>query len=169
MEHKNKDIKVTKDFLNKDKFDSITNTVTSTNFPWFYQHEQNPNAKDGFFFSHKIYADDIVNSSNYDSMIVGCLKPRINYSSLVRVQINLLTRTDKPRKSILHRDFDKQPNMTTGIYYLNESNGYTEFESGEMIKSIPNMYVEFPTNLKHRAISQTDVDCRCVINLNYYK
>ena len=44
MEHKNKDIKVTKDFLDKDKFNNITNTVSSTSFPWFYQHEQNPNA-----------------------------------------------------------------------------------------------------------------------------
>lgn len=168
MQHKNKDIKVTKDFLDKNKFDSITKIVVSTYFPWFYQHEQNPNAKDGFFFSHKLYAHDVVNSANYDSIVVNCLKPRINYSSLVRAQVNLLTRTDKPRRSILHRDFDNQ-HMTTAILYLNESNGYTEFESGEMIKSIPNMYVEFPTNLKHRAVSQTDVDCRCVINLNYYK
>jgi hypothetical protein len=169
MLHKNKDIKVTKDFLEKKEFNIIRNIITSTNFPWFYQHEQNPNAKDGFFFSHKVYGQDSINSTNYEPIIQNRLKRRINYTSLVRVQINLLTRADKPRKSIFHRDYDNQPNMTTGIYYINESNGYTEFESGEKIKSIPNMYVEFPTNIKHRAVSQTDVDCRCVINLNYYK
>ena len=31
------------------------------------------------------------------------------------------------------------------------------------------MFVEFPINLKHRAVSQTDADIGVVLNLNYYK
>ena len=68
----------------------------------------------------------------------------------------------------MHRD-NNNNTVTTGLFYLNNNNGYTEFESGEKIKSISNMYVEFPVKLKHRAVSQTDVDCRTVLNLNYLK
>ena len=50
MQHLNKDIKVTKDFLLKNDFDNIFRLASSSDFSWFYQPEHNPNAKDGFFF-----------------------------------------------------------------------------------------------------------------------
>ena len=167
MQHLNKDIKVTKDFLSKNEFDNIFQLISSSDFSWFYQKEQNPNAKDGFFFSHKLYDNDAINSDHFNR-IMNSLKMRIKYTSLIRAQVNLLTRTDKPRRSIMHRDFNNDI-TTTGLFYLNDNNGYTEFESGEKIKSISNMYVEFPVKLKHRAVSQTDMDCRAVLNLNYLK
>jgi hypothetical protein len=167
MEHKNKDIKVFKNFLIESEFKNIVQLVVSESFSWFYQKEQNPNCKDGFFFSHKLYENDIMNSSYFDR-IINPFKKKINYTSLIRAQINLLTRSDKPRRSIMHRD-NNNDTITTGLFYLNNNNGYTEFESGEKIKSISNMYVEFPVKLKHRAVSQTDVDCRTVLNLNYLK
>jgi len=167
MQHLNKDIKVTKDFLLKNDFDNIFRLASSSDFSWFYQPEHNPNAKDGFFFSHCVYNRDRVNSDHYDR-IIGPLARRIKYNCLARVFVNFLTRSDTPRRAIFHRDFDDE-RMTTGILYLNETNGYTEFETGEKIKSIPNMYVEFPTRLKHRGVSQTDKDGRIIINLNYYK
>tara|TARA_R100000742_G_C4279310_1_gene103542 strand:- start:1774 stop:2277 length:504 start_codon:yes stop_codon:yes gene_type:complete len=167
VEHKNKDIKVTKDFLSKHEFDNIFGLISGSDFSWFYQQEQNPNSKDGFFFSHKIYDNDHSNSNHFNR-IMNPLKMRIQYTSLIRAQINLLTRSDKPRRSIMHRDFNNDT-ITTGLFYLNDNNGYTEFESGEKIKSISNMYVEFPVKLKHRAVSQTDIDCRAVLNLNYLK
>jgi len=167
MEHKNKDIKVTKNFLMKNEFDFISKIITGSDFSWFYQKEQNAHAKDGFFFSHILYSFDHINSDNFNNIITP-LSRRIGYESLRRCIINLITRSDVPRRSIFHRDFDDD-RLTTGILYINNNNGYTEFETGEKIKCISNMYVEFPCKLKHRSISQTDVDARCVINLNYYK
>tara|TARA_R100000656_G_C3938731_1_gene126276 strand:- start:141 stop:644 length:504 start_codon:yes stop_codon:yes gene_type:complete len=167
VQHLNKDIKVTKDFLLKNEFDNIFRLASGSDFSWFYQQEQNPNSKDGFFFSHKLYNNDTINSNHFNR-IMNPLKMRIQYTSLIRGQINLLTRSDKPRRSIMHRDFNNDT-ITTGLFYLNETNGYTEFETGEKIKSISNMYVEFPAKLKHRAVSQTDKDGRIIINLNYLK
>ena len=69
MEHKNKDIKVFKNFLIESEFKNIVQLVVSEGFSWFYQKEQNPNCKDGFFFSHKLYENDIMNSSYFDRII----------------------------------------------------------------------------------------------------
>jgi hypothetical protein len=167
MNQNNKEIKVIKNFLLIEDFNIVKNIITSYNFSWFYQKEQNLNAKDGFFFSHKLYDEDIVNSSNFNS-IINPFKKRLQYKCLRRCVINLLTRGDIPRRSIFHRDLEDE-RVTTGILYINENNGYTEFETGEKIKSIPNMYVEFSSKLKHRAVSQTDIERRMVINFNYYK
>ena len=59
-------------------------------------------------------------------------------------------------------------NMTTGIYYLNTCNGYTEFEYGTIVNSVANRFVSFPGNTLHRGVSQTDTKARIVINFNYW-
>jgi hypothetical protein len=59
--------------------------------------------------------------------------------------------------------------FTTSILYINTNNGYTELESGEKIESVANRLVSFPTNIKHRGVSQTDEQTRVLLNFNYLK
>ena len=61
------------------------------------------------------------------------------------------------------------PFMTTGIYYVNGNDGYTEFETGDKVKSVANRFVKFPSDIKHRGVSQVDTKVRCVLNLNYFE
>ena len=58
--------------------------------------------------------------------------------------------------------------MTTGIYYVNTCNGYTEFEDGTIVNSVENRFVSFPGTTLHRGVSQTDTKARIVINFNYW-
>ena len=58
--------------------------------------------------------------------------------------------------------------MRTGILYLNTCDGYTEFEDGKIVESVANRFIEFPTNTKHRGVSQLDTDFRFVVNFNYF-
>ena len=58
--------------------------------------------------------------------------------------------------------------MTTGIYYVNTCNGYTEFEDGTIVNSVENRFVSFPGKTLHRGVSQTDTKARIVINFNYW-
>ena len=58
--------------------------------------------------------------------------------------------------------------MKTGILYLNTNDGYTEFEDGKIVNSVANRFVEFPSNILHRGVSQTDTEWRSVINFNYF-
>ena len=48
-----------------------------------------------------------------------------------------------------------------------ENNGYTEFKNGEIVNSVQNRLVSFPTHMSHRAMGQTDKDQRIVLNFNY--
>ena len=57
--------------------------------------------------------------------------------------------------------------ITTAILYLNTNNGYTEFKSGDKVKSVSNRVVVFDSNLKHRTVTCTDQKTRIVINFNY--
>ena len=54
------------------------------------------------------------------------------------------------------------------IFYLNTNNGYTEFENGEIVKCEENTLVTFDSQIKHRAVSQTDTKQRVVVNINYF-
>ena len=50
---------------------------------------------------------------------------------------------------------------------MNSNNGYTEFETGEKVKSESNTAVIFDTNIKHRGVPATDTDRRMVIKVSY--
>ena len=80
-----------------------------------------------------------------------------------------MAKNDTSKFSDYHIDLEdvKSDIMTTAIFYLNTNNGATEFKSGEGIDSIKNRLVVFPKNTYHRAVSQTDMDKRIVLNFNY--
>ena len=58
--------------------------------------------------------------------------------------------------------------MTTGIYYVNSNDGYTEFEDGKIVNSIANRMILFRSDRLHRGVSQLDAQVRCVINFNFF-
>ena len=93
---------------------------------------------------------------------------KISFIALHRIKANL--EPIKPKRSYSHYHCDVNcSTMTTGIYYINTNDGYTEFETGEKIMSVANRFVKFPSNLKHRGVSQLDTKARCVLNLNYFE
>ena len=79
----------------------------------------------------------------------------------------------EPYISDYHSDYSDERGtcdyMTTGIYYINTCDGYTEFEDGTITECIANRLVKFPANLKHRGVSQTDARVKSVINLNFFE
>ena len=86
------------------------------------------------------------------------------YKKLNRVKANLVVRTSKNIEHGMHTD---QPKGKTGIFYINNCNGYTKFEKGEKIYSEENKYIEFNSKIKHSGASCTDEKIRIVINFNY--
>ena len=111
---------------------------------------------------------------------------KLGIESILRIKANLEGWKPKPYYSTFHVDngvpedtclartannvFEDRlvSNMTTGIYYLNTCNGYTEFEDGTIVNSVANRFVSFPGNTLHRGVSQTDTKARIVINFNYW-
>ena len=150
--------------------------IDSPNFEWYLQKEQVMETADGCLLSHLIYEENVPRSAAFGP-ITEIFQDYLKYLSLCRITVNLLLKQKNPSISSFHTDFVKagepdektKSKITTAIFYLNTNNGYTEFESGDRIDCVRNRLVMFPTNILHRAIGQTDVNYRIVLNFNFIK
>lgn len=168
-------MKIYKNFLNKESFLNIKDTLLSYDFPWFLNLKVvsekdsllNSKLKNyDFQFCHIFYIDQKINSQYYN--LIAPLIDKIKPKSLLKIKANLLTKTHKHMEHGYHVDFNDKK-ITTGIFYLDDSNGYTKFKNGKKIKSSSNTYVEFNSSLEHTGATQTDEKTRLVINFNYFK
>lgn len=167
-------MKIEDNFLTKHEFDRIKNLVMSFDFPWFFNKiiDYDDETHNYFQFTHLFYSQGLVRSKFFDEFTP--VINRLKLFSLLRMKLNLLTRTENMVINQFHVDEsqltkNQLKNWTTSILYINNNNGYTEFEDGTKIESVANRLVTFPANIKHRGTSCTDEKTRIVLNLNYYK
>jgi len=158
-------MKIYKNFLPKDIFKKLKNTMMGEYFPWYFNdYVSNFQKENNFQFTFRFINDgDYVCWGEWKNIIIPVLQ-KINHKKINRVKANLIVRTNKIIEHGFHTD---QDNGTTGILYLDNSNGYTKFENGKKIKSEENKYVEFNSTLKHTGSSCIDEKRRVVINFNY--
>ena len=176
-------IRLTDDFLTKAEYKVLFDTLFFQEFPWHY-NEYKVNVKNGeteaienfqfvhpFFRAENHYGGLIHKKSEYFNLILPILS-RIEYIGLYRIKANMQPLFKEPYISDYHTDYSDEhgacDHMTTGIYYLNTCNGYTEFEDGSKVGCRANRYIQFPSNLKHRGVSQTDMRIKSVININFF-
>jgi hypothetical protein len=161
-------MKITDNFLPEKQFEELQSVMLSPWFPWFYgdyiNYKGEKNSKHNFQFTHAFLQDN--DKSNFYNLL-NPLIDKINILSLLRVKANLGTITEKSVENKMHRDYEL-PFVTTGIFYLNNNNGYTKFEDGTKVESKANRFVEFNSQIKHAGVTQTDTNVRVLINLNYF-
>tara|TARA_R100000988_G_C3886583_1_gene110784 strand:- start:50 stop:532 length:483 start_codon:yes stop_codon:yes gene_type:complete len=153
-----------KNFLPKKDFQKIKNYMLSDSMPWYFSDEIVDNNFDYFQFSYGFILKGSQNCNDFMMELINPIIKKIKTKNFYRIKANLLTKTKKIEKHPFHID---QATGTTGIYYLNNCNGYTEFKNNKKIKSEENKYVEFNSKLLHRGTSCTDKKIRIVINFNY--
>ena len=177
MENK---IEVIDNFLDEKYFKELQELIFGRNFAWARVYTE----KDGNQFVHPIFLllpfgtvmDDFRSPCFHKFLL--CLQ-KLKASALLRIKVNLLTRTEKRILNAYHGDMahleDSYPNLKnngkTSILYMNTNNGVTKFEeSGKEVESVANRMVIFPMRLKHAGSTNTDSDVpdRCVINFNYF-
>ncbi len=165
-------IEIYDNLLSENDCDVIRNTLISQNFPWSYGERVAPiennmcDDLDDYQFIHNFYWDHKPQSDQYDLMYPLIQKiPRL--SSLVRIKANLNPRNSKVFTHGFHIDMTFK--CTTGIYYINTNNGYTEFEDGTKIESIRNRFISFPSDMKHTGSTCSDKKMRLLINFNYFQ
>ena len=160
-------MKIKDNFLDEIDLIRLDELINNPYFAWYFRKHQVSGADDGCCFTHLIYRLDEPRSDLYEP-VINIFKNKLEYVSLCRIYANLLIKQGLPKASGFHTDFeDTHDKITTAIFYLNTNNGATEFENGDRIDCIRNRLLMFPANLSHRAISQTDVDKRIVLNFNY--
>ena len=153
-----------KNFLPKDIFKILKDNMMGEYFPWFFQNEVLVGDNKHFQFTYIFLNKKGMNCSPETMNIINPILKKIKYKKLNKVKANLLTRTNKITEQGMHID---QPQGTTGIFYINNCNGYTKFKTGEKIKSEENKYVEFNSTVEHTGSSCTNQNRRIVINFNY--
>jgi len=157
-------MKIHKNFLSKQDFKSIESIILSDQMPWYFNNDIIGKKTKSFQFTFLFIKN---NKNNCNSDMLNLLSPifsKINFSKINTVKANLLTRDEKIIEHGFHTD---QIKGKTGILYMNTCNGYTKFQTGEIIKSEKNKFVEFGSNIKHTGSSCTDKKRRIVINFNY--
>ena len=114
-----------------------------------------------FQFVHTVYSGCVPCSQFYNSL-VPIIEHKLGISALYRIKLNLQPRLPEPFTYMFHSDLshdfeeDIASHWTTAILYINTNNGFTEFEDGVKVESVANRLVMFPSNFKHRGITQTD-------------
>ena len=137
-----------------------------------YNDIEEDDLRDGQF-NHGFYNSATMHQSEHLEKLFPIFW-KANPLALYRIKANLEKYAgEKKYESEWHWDWqndEKIPckNMQTAIFYVNSNNGYTEFETGERVNSLANRMVLFPSNIKHRGVTQTNAKERFVINFNWF-
>jgi hypothetical protein len=89
-------------------------------------------------------------------------------SAILKIKANLVPATEKNILFGYHTDYQNF-NGKTAIFYINDNNGYTQFENGDRVDSVANRLIIFDPSMKHAGSSCTDQKGRFLINFNYYE
>ena len=84
---------------------------------------------------------------------------------LLHVKANLNVRAPENLEHGFHRDHPW--NGKTSVFYLNDNDGYTKFQNGQVVESKANRAVIFDSPELHTGSTQTDEYARYVVNLNW--
>ena len=158
-------LKIIPNFLEFYTFNELYSQFNSPNFPWFWT--QSPGEQEQYvnllYFDHQF-------SSAMNPTINRCLMAATNkleVIAILRVKLNATCRNAPEQE--WHTDWQISTPSKTCVLYLNDNDGYTEFETGEKVMSQTNTAVIFNTNLRHRGVPATNVDRRMVLNISYFE
>ncbi len=158
-------IKTIDNFLDKEQFRKIEQTLFSSNVPWFYTDTvASPDDKSGYFFIHHLYFDDAYQSKFANEVLLPIIY-KLSFKRLLRARINCYPKVSKIIYNELHNDLDFPHKVA--LFSLNTNNGFTYFEDKSKINSKANQIILFDGKTKHGSAMQTDTNLRINININY--
>jgi hypothetical protein len=160
-------IKTINNFLTQDLFKQIQNITFSQHFPWYWRNQMVENGSH-YWFNHCFYNNNKIMSPHYETWILPILL-KLKCKKLLEARCNMMTKENKSYTSIVHVDTIEK-NAKTAILYLNTCNGGTVIinnKKEKIIYSKENKLLLFDSNTLHRGFSQTDIERRIIININY--
>lgn len=170
-------MKIFDNFLDEGAFEKLDLAIMGQRMTWHFapftagKYESN-GGPDQFFFGHTIYQNHTWTSGL--SKDLAPLIQKIGPMALHMVRANLMTKSNSHVESEFHSDLDlnsptldKVAQWTTAIFYINDCDGYTKLETGEIIESRQNRLLTFPANIRHLGATCTNEKRRVLINLNY--
>ncbi len=155
-------------FLDKEYFDTIKNTLTSLDMNWFYRDNMTSDDEHGAcYFTHNFFLNNRVYSPFFN--LLEPFLAKLKVSSLIELRSNMTISKKDQYESSWHVD-NTYENSKTVILYLTTCNAKTMITvENEIIEidSVENRVLIFDTNISHKMKSATDAKRRIIINLNY--
>jgi hypothetical protein len=174
------------DFLPPSFHNDLVSLVTNKEFPWYYNDSvtyETEGTTDAYFFSHAALMSTSAFESlgvneaagvNYVSDKFEAIRPMLYFmedkanfrlTGLLRAQFNMFTNMGRTIKGAWH--IDQEIEHYVGLYYINTTNGPTDFIDGSSVECVANRLVLFDGKaLKHRSTHSTDTKYRANINFN---
>lgn len=162
-------IKIFDNYLPENKFKEVYNLVHNNNFNWVFTKNVNDNCKENDFqFLHKFveFGNELYENALFVPREI--MRPYNKQIGITRAKANLFTKINENHNELgYHKDIEDQDGFYTLILYLEDSNGYTEFEDKSMVLSKRNRALIFDANVNHQTVTQTDTLFRTNININF--
>ena len=158
-------LKIIPNYLKYYSFTELKTIVTDKNFRWYFrQSKGEPEQYNNLLYYDHEFSEDVTPKLK---RILATICFQLGAIAVLRININSTPR-NAPEQT-WHTDWVISTQSKTCVLYLNDNDGYTEFETGEKVVSQANTAVIFDTNLKHRGVSATNVDRRLVLNVSYFE
>jgi len=137
----------------------------SDQFFWLFSPHVTSLEDKNFYFGNTLIdiTRDNTHVSPFYHSVAGPILGKLDYNIVTRVKCNLYTNLGKQKRHGFHVDFNF--NHKVLLYSINTCNGYTEFEDGEIVKSVANQAYIFDGKRKHQSVTQTDTDIRVNVNV----
>jgi|TARA_R100000995_G_C3480806_1_gene123761 hypothetical protein len=160
-------MKVIQNFLEKDYFNSLKETITGKSALPFYLNpvvrDNEPMNPNNYYFTHVVWRNYRTHSDIFN--MFEPLLDQIKCKGLLRIKINCYPRTEKIFYHEPHTDYSFS---TKGfILSLNTCDGGTQVED-KFVKSVENQALFFDTAKPHNSTTCTDQHCRFNVNINYF-
>lgn len=164
---------VINNFLPRDEFIQVKNSILNETFPWTVQPktsapESTCDDRYNLQFVHMFYHSPITISPQL-SLINPILK-KLSHSLMIRIKANITTCANTIHVYGYHTDLpDSLTSISkTAIFYLNTNDGFTEFETDKQrFSSVENSLLVFDSSDRHSGTNCTDQKYRAVINFNF--
>ena len=166
-------MKLIDNFLDEGTFNNLRDMIVYGNkFPLFCSNVLSENEyvdllcedKYNLQLGHTLYKNYLPNSEAF-YLIIPILE-KLEVDALIKAKVNFNPCTEKIIEHGYHIDYPSE--CLTAVYYLNTNNGYTKFETGQVIDSVENRIVIFNSSVKHTGSTCTNTRGRYVLNLNFY-
>ena len=163
-------IQIYDNFLDELDFATIQSEMLGVHFPWFYQSQtcfdEGLEDLNDFQFGHIFYKNGEPKSHLFP--LIKPIMSKLNAMAFLRIKANLTTVSPVVRNGTFHCDY-LNDNVTTSLFYLQNTNGGTVFKNGERIDCVENRLITFRGQLEHAPEYSSDTKTRCVINFNYFE
>tara|TARA_B100001989_G_scaffold244030_1_gene212329 strand:- start:408 stop:932 length:525 start_codon:yes stop_codon:yes gene_type:complete len=161
-------------YISFHSFQTLKKGFMGSQFPWFYnphtltrEGDHIDEDKESYQFVNLLYKQNHGPQSEGYNYIIPILQRLYTPNVLIRAKANLNPRDVKHSMIGGYHTDHPFKHAKTAIYYVNTNNGWTEFETGEVIPSVENRIVIFDSKIKHVGYSCTDEKTRVVLNINY--